>query len=369
MKDQEYMKKALMLALNGEGSVAPNPMVGAIIVKNEKIIGEGWHKRFGGLHAEREALLSCSEDPAGGIMYVTLEPCCHYGKTPPCTEAIIENKIKKVVVGVIDPNPKVAGSGVELLRKAGIIVETGVLEKEVTEINKFFFHYIKDKLPYVTIKYAMTLDGKIATRTNASKWITGEEARNHVHKTRNKYAGIMVGVDTVISDDPKLTCRIDGGRNPIRIICDTNLRIPIGSYIVKSAMEVKTYIGTASDDDEKIKVLEEKGCKILKISKDKENHINLKELMMILGREGIVSILLEGGSSLNYSAIDAGIVNSFHTYIAPKIFGGKTAKTPVGGLGVIYPEEAIKLKDQKIFVLGKDILLEYEVEKDVYRNN
>ena len=219
MDDSSYMALAVELAERGVGWVSPNPLVGAVLVKDGCVIGRGWHERCGGLHAERAALADCREDPAGAVLYVTLEPCCHTGRQPPCTEAILAAGIRRVVVGSMDPNPLVAGKGVELLRTHGVEVETGVLREQCDALNPVFFHYIRTKRPYVVMKYAMTLDGKIAAYTGASRWITREAARRHVHEMRHRYRGILAGVGTVLSDDPLLTCRIPGGRDPVRIIC------------------------------------------------------------------------------------------------------------------------------------------------------
>lgn len=361
MTDEEYMKVALELAKRGEGAVNPNPLVGAVIVKEGKIIGEGWHERYGGLHAERNALANCSEDPTGATIYVTLEPCCHYGKTPPCTEAIIENGIKRVVVGSGDPNPLVAGKGIQILRDAGITVDTGVLKEACDNINEVFFHYIKTGRPYVVMKYAMTMDGKIATVTGASKWITAEAARENVQKDRNRYTAIMAGVGTVLADDPMLTCRICGGRNPIRIICDTELRTPLFSNLVKTAGEVRTILASSCVDEEKRKPYLEAGCEIITLSK-KDGHIDLECLMKELGEQKIDSILLEGGGTLNFSALESKIVQRVQTYIAPKIFGGAEAKSPVEGKGVAQPKDSFRLIHPVIRQIGEDILVESEVE-------
>ena len=369
-KDEEYMKRALELAIKGIGRVNPNPMVGAVIVKNGKIVGEGFHACYGGLHAEREAIKACKEDIEGSTLYVTLEPCCHYGKNPPCTEAILENRFSRVVIGSMDPNPLVAGKGIEILRKSGIEVVTGVLEEECDAQNEKFFHYITTKTPYVMMKYAMTLDGKTATCAGESKWITGEEARGHVHTMRNEYAGIMVGIQTVLEDDPLLTCRVPGSSHrsdPIRIICDTHLKIPLGSQIVRTAETVRTYIATSAEDSNKKRELEKKGCRILNISK-KGEYIDLRELMERLGEEKIDSVILEGGGTLNYSALQSGIVQKVQAYIAPKLFGGETATTPVQGAGQKSPKEAFLLCNRKVSFYGEDILLEYEVKKNVYGN-
>lgn len=355
-----YMMEAISLAKQGEGSVNPNPLVGAVIVKNGRIIGKGYHEKYGSLHAERNALASCTENLEDAELYVTLEPCCHYGKTPPCTEAIVQAGISKVYVGSKDPNPLVAGKGIQFLRAHGIFVEENVCRQECDTINAVFFHYIQNKTPYVVMKYAMTMDGKIATVTGASQWVTGDEARLQVQKERNKYMGIMVGINTVLADDPMLSCRIEGGRNPIRIICDTKLRTPMEAQIVKSAKGQKTILATAETEEEKRKAYEAAGCEILTVKK-KDGHLDLQDLMKKLGNAGIDSILLEGGADLNASALKQGIVKEVHTYVAPKLFGGKEAKTPIAGEGVLYPKEAYPLKIKDIKRLGEDYLIQSEV--------
>lgn len=362
MDDRDYMRIALAEAVKGEGWTNPNPMVGAVIVKDGRIIGKGYHHRCGELHAERNAIADCKESMKGATIYVTLEPCCHYGKTPPCTEAIVEQEFSRVVIGSNDPNPLVAGKGIEILRLHGITVDTGVLKEECDAVNQVFFHYIQTGLPYVVMKYAMTADGKIATYTGASKWITGEEARIHVHKTRHRYAGIMVGVNTVLRDDPMLNCRLPGGNSPIRIICDTHLRTPLDAKIVKSAGDFPTMIATACEDAEKRKGYLECGCELINVGKQ-EGHVALAELMQELGQRKIDSILLEGGAALNYSALQAGIVNRVQVYLSPKLFGGEGAKSPVGGTGVELPDQAFRLKNRRITEIGEDILLEWEVEQ------
>ena len=347
MSDIEYMKRALDLAKKGEGRVNPNPMVGAVIVKNGEIIGEGYHKAWGYLHAERNAIASVKESIEGASIYVTLEPCCHYGKTPPCTEAIINAGIKRVFIGSADPNPLVGRKGIEILKEEGIEVNTGILEEECKELNHVFFHYIKHHRPYVVMKFAMTTDGKIATATGKSKWITGEEARKQVHGDRNKYTAIMAGVGTVLADNPMLNCRIKGGRNPVRIVCDTELRTPLEANVVITAEEQKTFIATNCTDENKIKRYLKKGCEILHIPIDKRGKgVDLDILMDVLGEKDIDSILLEGGGTLNSAALQTGIVNRVKAYIAPKIFGGMRSKTPVGGEGIDDPSDAVVLKNQ-----------------------
>lgn len=360
MEHKKIMQYAIDLAEKGVGKVNPNPLVGAVIVKNEKIIGQGYHKKYGQLHAERNALANCLESADGAIMYVTLEPCCHYGKTPPCTEAIIESGIKKVYVGVLDPNPLVAGKGIEILRNNGVEVIVGLLEEECKKQNEVFFHYIKTNKPYIVMKYAMTLDGKIATYTGESKWVTGHIARENVHKSRNRYSGIMIGVGTALSDNPMLTCRVDNGRNPIRIICDTHLKTPIDSNIMNTAKSVRTIIATSCEDIKKQELYIDAGTEIIYIPA-LNNKINLNTLVIKLGEMKIDSILLEGGSELNFSALESGVVSKVQCYIAPKLFGGNGAKSPVGGIGFEKIKDCINLKNITMSNIGEDILIESEV--------
>ncbi|MCI7097751.1 MAG: bifunctional diaminohydroxyphosphoribosylaminopyrimidine deaminase/5-amino-6-(5-phosphoribosylamino)uracil reductase RibD [Lachnospiraceae bacterium] len=383
--DEKYMRLALKLAERGCGKVNPNPMVGAVIVKDGKVIAGGYHTQYGHLHAEREAFaaLKNPEDAAGADLYVTLEPCCHQGKQPPCTEAILEHKIARVFVGSSDPNPLVAGKGVSMLREHGVRVTEHVLEEECSRLNEVFFHYIKTKQPYVVMKYAMTMDGKIATVSGKSRWITGETARRRVHEDRNRYTGIMVGIQTVLKDDPMLNCRLEGGRNPVRIVCDSSLRIPEDSQLVKSAGEIPLWIAAvrpeknpdqaadvkkASEEEKnqmntdwKASRLEAAGCRILYVDADENGHVDLSKLMGLLGQEGIDSILLEGGAQLHESALRSRIVNKVQAYIAPKLFGGKGAPSPLGGCGVDAPDEAWMLSKPVITVLDPDLLLESEV--------
>lgn len=355
------MRRAIELARNGTGYTNPNPLVGAVIVKNGTIIGEGYHEKIGGLHAERNALKNCTEDPQGAEIYVTLEPCCHYGKTPPCTEALIEAGIKKVYVGNLDPNPKVAGGGIKILKEHGIEVETGILEEECRKLNDIFFFYIQNDIPYTALKYAMTLDGKIATAAGESKWITGEEAREHVHHLRHQYAAIMAGIGTVLSDDPMLNARIEHGNDPIRVICDSALKIPEESQIVKTAKDIQTIIATVSQDDKKIKKLEQKGCQIIKTT-PQNRKVNIKELLKQLRSMEIDSVLVEGGAILNESLIQSGCIQKVYAYIAPKLFGGEKAKTPVEGTGIQKIKDAVLLDELKATPLGSDILLEGKVK-------
>lgn len=358
-KKEEYMRRALELARKGEGHTSPNPMVGCVVVKDGRIISEGYHEKYGEFHAERNALTRCTEDTAGADLYVTLEPCCHQGKTPPCTDIIIEKKIARVFVGSMDSNPLVAGKGVQILRDHGIYVETGILDAECRKLNEVFYHYIATKTPFVVMKYAMTLDGKIATKTGASKWITGEPARQEVQHMRHRYMGIMAGIGTVLADDPMLNVRVEGWKSPVRIVCDSSLRIPLDSQIVRSAKEYRTIVAYAGREEneeitEKIERLHAKGVDTV-CCPDEKGQIDLKKLMIYLGNEGIDSILLEGGGTLNDSALRAGIVKEVHCFIAPKLFGGKNSKTPVQGIGIRLPSEALKLKCTDICRIGEDI--------------
>lgn len=367
MKDEEYMRLAIELAKKGEGYVNPNPMVGAVLVKDDKIIGKGYHAYYGGLHAERNAINNCRESVQGACLYVTLEPCCHYGKTPPCVEVIIESGISKVVIGTLDVNPKMSGKSIEILKQHSIKVIYGVLEEECKKLNKVFCKFITTQQPYVIMKYAMTMDGKIATHANHSKWISGTQARERVHQTRHAVSAIMVGVQTILQDDPLLTCRIENGKNPIRIVCDTNLRTPLTSQIVKTANSIRTYIATTCQDEKRLAPYREQGCQFIQVGK-KESHIDLVELMRILGSMGMDSVLIEGGAHLNWSALHQRIVDELQVYIAPKIFGG-IAKTPVSGEGVEYPDEAIQLNTYAVTKLGEDYLIESEVKYSCLRES
>lgn len=355
--DKYYMGIALQLAKNGIGKVSPNPLVGALIVKENKIVGSGYHEIYGGTHAEINAINNTKVDIKGSTLYVTLEPCSHYGKTPPCVDRIIEKKIRRVVVGMIDPNPLVSGNGVKRLRELGVEVIIGVLEDECKKLNEVFIKYITHKKPFVVLKSAMSLDGKIATAFGESKWITCEESRIHAHNIRNQLTGIMVGIETVIKDNPLLTCRILGGRNPIRIIVDSKLRIPEDSNIVKTCREVRTMVATTEDIRlEKVKYLEDRGIVVLRTRAIK-GRVNLEELMYKLYDLSIDSILLEGGATLNYSALELGIVDKILTYIAPKIIGGENSKGAIGGMGIKRLEDIFKINNMGIEHIGNDILI------------
>ena len=377
MPEEKYMRRAIELAKKGSGHVNPNPLVGAVIVRDGEIIGEGYHECYGQLHAERNAIANAKKrgnSLEGSTIYVTLEPCCHYGKTPPCTEAIIEEKIARVVVGSDDPNPLVSGKGFQMLREKGIEVIPHFLKEECDAMNYVFFHYIRTGTPYVAMKYAMTMDGKIACYTGDSKWVTGEESRAHVQTLRNHYKGIMAGIGTVLADDPMLNCRIEGGRDPIRIIADSHLRIPMDSQLVRTAGQQPLIVACLPDaDEEKAAQLQEKGVEVLRIpgvttadiTEEQKEVISLPVLMKELGARKIDGILLEGGGQLNESALQAGIVDRIYCYIAPKIFGGAQAKTPVEGQGLTRAADAWKFNRIGMQEFGQDILLEYETAQEL----
>ncbi len=358
MTDREYMKRAIELARRGQGYTSPNPLVGAVIVKDGKIIGEGYHERYGAPHAERNALNSLSESASDATIYVTLEPCCHHGKQPPCTDAIIKSGIRRVIIGSRDPNPLVSGKGTAILRSHGITVEEDFMREECDRLNPVFFHFITTGMPYIVMKYAMTLDGKTATVTGASKWISGEASRHTVHELRHRYRGIMAGSGTVATDDPLLNCRLDGMRSPVRIICDSRLSISAESQICRTAGEYDTIIACADADAVKAEALESMGITVINVP-GSDGRVNLNALMKELGSRNIDSILLEGGGTLNYSMLKENLVNELKVFIAPKIFGGRIAPSPVSGDGVNIPSEAYCFKLDGISVSGEDVLLEY----------
>ena len=362
---EEYMRRALEIARKGMGKVAPNPMVGCVIVKNGEIIGQGYHERYGHYHAERAALINMGEECKGADLYVTLEPCCHHGKTPPCTDIIIKKGIKRVFVGCLDPNPLIAGKGIQILRENNIEVVTGILEEECLKLNEMFFYYITKKRPYVALKYAMTLDGKIATCIDDSKWVTNEKSREDVHRLRNEYHAIMVGINTVLADDPMLNCRIPNGTDPVRIICDSRLRIPLDSNIVKTSKDIETIVvyclsaNSESYYNDKVEALEEKGVKLM--CTDSYTEVDLDRLMDKLGERKISSILVEGGGSINGTLLTKGIVNKVYAYIAPKLVGGVNAKSPIEGRGIELMDNAVKLKNISMVRFGDDIKISGEV--------
>ncbi|NTU89358.1 MAG: bifunctional diaminohydroxyphosphoribosylaminopyrimidine deaminase/5-amino-6-(5-phosphoribosylamino)uracil reductase RibD [Actinobacteria bacterium] len=361
--DEDYMRHALQLAAQGRGRTAPNPMVGAVIVNNGRIIGKGYHERCGEAHAEVNAFRNATEDVEGACMYVTLEPCSHEGRTPPCADRIIAEKISRVVIGATDPNPLVSGTGIARLRSAGIDVVTGVLADESTLLNEVFMKYILEKEPFVTLKLAMSLDGKIATSTGESQWISCEASRYRVHELRDMSTGILVGVGTVLADDPQLTCRIPGGANPVRIVADSALRTPEDARILHTLDETPTIIATTQRADaRKVDRIRERGAQVI-VFDDPDGRVPLKALMRQLGSQGIDSILAEGGSTLAASLLAEECVDKVHWFIAPMLIGGEDAKTPLGGRGIERLADAVRLTRMTTDSVGEDILLTGYIER------
>lgn len=362
--DEKYMRLAMQLAGNAIGRTSPNPLVGAVIVKDNRVVGCGWHRKAGTPHAEVHALNQAGELAQGADVYVTLEPCAHYGKTPPCAKALVEAKVKNVYGGLLDVNPKVAGKGFKILEDAGIHVEYGFLQDELRKQNEVFFKWIEHKKPFVVLKAAMTLDGKIATATGQSKWITNETSRAYGYKLRDIYDGIMVGINTVIEDNPMLTARVDGGKNPIRIVVDSSLKIDINANVVQDK-SAKTIIATTDKaDKDKILKLQAQDVDVIVVDKDENDKVDIEKLLDILGQQNICSILVEGGATLSGSFVAKKLVDKVDFFIAPKIVGGKEAKTPVAGTGILNLQEALALKDIQIEKLEEDILIIGRVDKD-----
>lgn len=360
--DKKYMEMALELAKRGVGKVNPNPLVGAVIVKAGRIIGEGYHECYGQAHAERNAVKHATEDVEGSTIYVTLEPCSHYGKTPPCVDLLIEKKFKRVVIGMLDPNPLVCGKSIEKLKKNNIEVAVGIKEKECKEMNEIFLKYITSKIPFVVLKCGTSLDGKIATVSGESKWITNDKAREDGRKLRNKLSAIMAGVNTVIADDPQLTCRIPDGRDPLRVIVDSNLRTPIDSNVVQNK-DNKTIIAAVKNaDKDKKKKLIEAGVKVIEVE-EKNGRVDLQKLLIELGKEKIDSILIEGGGTLNFSALEEKIVDKVRFYIAPKIIGGDKSKSSISGQGFKSLDDAVKLKNISVENIDDNFVIEGYVDK------
>ena len=358
--DEKFMKLALSLAEKGRGYVNPNPLVGAVIVKDGKVIGEGYHTAFGKPHAEIEAINSATEDIKGATMYVTLEPCCHQGKTPPCTEAIIKNQLARVVVATTDPNPLVSGSGIEKLKQSNIEITVGVLEEMAKIQNEVFIHYMTTNLPFTILKYAMSLDGKIACHTGDSKWITSEKSRTDVHSLRSSVNAVVTGIGTILSDDASLNVRLvdSKGREPNRIVVDSAARISLDAKILNLDSKSDTYIAvTEAASDEKLKKLEDYGAKII-MTKSKDGKVDLEELWKELGFLGMDSILIEAGEQLNAALLEAKLVNKIRAYIAPKIIGGTNAKSPIGGYGASSMSEVINLKSMNVTHIENDFVVE-----------
>lgn len=358
MDDRYFMKRALGLALKAKGRTSPNPMVGAVIVRNGMIMAEGFHKMAGTPHAEAIAIEKAGKKARGSTLYVNLEPCCHTEKkTPPCTRAIIEAGLKRIVVAMIDPNPMVSGRGLDELRAAGIKVDIGVMEDSARKLNEAYIKFITQRKPFVILKIAQSLDGKIATSSGESRWITGERARRFVHRMRDEVDAVLVGIGTIKKDNPSLDCRIKGGRNPYRIIVDSRLNIPLNSKVLRHKDQRTIIATTAKASREKIRVIEDSGNRVL-IIKEKDGRVDIANLIKELGRFEIISLMIEGGSSISASAISEGIVDKILFFIAPMIIGGVDAVPSVGGKSPHLPEDAVKIKHLQARWFGEDILLE-----------
>lgn len=363
MIDENFMRIALELAEKGWGRVEPNPMVGAVIVNNGEIVGQGYHEYFGGPHAEVNAIRAAGDKCKGATLYVTLEPCTHFGKTPPCVDAVKSSGIKKVVVATIDPNPVNNGKGIKLLREAGIEVIERVLEESARKLNAPFFKLITTKTSYIIAKWAMTLDGKIATRTGDSRWISSEESRQYVHKKRAMVDAIVVGIRTVLRDDPLLTCRIKGGRNPKRIVVDRRAELPLSSRLVQTVKDADVFVATTPvAPKERVRELEAAGCKIMELKGGAEG-VDVLSLIQALGRMSFTNVLIEGGGTLLGTFFDKKLVDRVMVFIAPHIVGGVDAKTPVMGIGVEKITDSLHLEDVLISRFGEDILIEGIVSK------
>jgi diaminohydroxyphosphoribosylaminopyrimidine deaminase/5-amino-6-(5-phosphoribosylamino)uracil reductase len=362
--DKKYMRMALELAGKGEGKVSPNPMVGAVVAKKNTIISTGYHAKAGESHAEVLALEKAGKAAEGATLYLTLEPCCHYGKTPPCTKRIIRSGIKRVVIALKDPNPLVNGKGIEELKKAGIAVDVGLLKEEAAVLNEVFLKYITAGRPFVALKAAITLDGKIATASGESRWITGESARKYGHKLRSLSDAVMVGIGTILKDNPLLTVRkgIEKGKNPIRIIVDSKGKIPLDSRVFNSTEKARTNAKTIVAltelaSPERRAAIRKSGGEILPV-RNQNGQVDLEHLMKELGKKEITSVLLEGGSLLNASFLKRKLVDKIYLFIAPKIIGGNKAISFIGGSGIESLEKAYRLTPARVRKLGEDILLE-----------
>ncbi|MET1015146.1 MAG: bifunctional diaminohydroxyphosphoribosylaminopyrimidine deaminase/5-amino-6-(5-phosphoribosylamino)uracil reductase RibD [Paenisporosarcina sp.] len=358
-----YMDLALKNALAMKGQTDPNPLVGSVIVNDNRIVGVGTHMKTGEPHAEIHAIRMAGDSTKGGTIYVTLEPCSHHGRTGPCAEAIVKAGLKKVVIATLDPNPIVAGKGVKILEEAGLEVMIGIHEETSRKMNEVFNKFIVKKLPFVTLKAGITLDGKIATHTSHSKWITSEEARLDVHHLRNEHMAILVGVNTVIADNPELTTRIPNGRNPLRIVLDSTLKIPLDCKVVTDKL-ADTWIFTSQKyDADKKTALERENISVFHTSG--LDSVNPTEVLRLLGEKGISSLLIEGGGTINATFLEHHLIDKAVIYIAPKFIGGKNAPTFLEGTGISQMNDAVELRDADIVKIGKDFKF---VGYPIYKN-
>jgi len=355
MTDESYMKRALSLARKGKRWTSPNPMVGCVVVKEGRIIGEGYHKRFGENHAEINAINSASESLEGSTFYVSLEPCSHYGKTPPCVDRIIDSGAACVIAGVLDPNPSVSGRGIKKLKNHGIETRVGVLEEECRDLNEKFFTFMTTKIPFVTLKYAQTIDGRIASATGHSQWISSKASRRFAHALRAEHDAVLVGVDTVIRDDPELTVRLARGRNPVRVIVDSTLRIPEDVTVLQNQRKATTLIAVTPQSSQKKRLhFRERGIETIVIDEDGAGRVDLRKLLIALGEKGLSSVLVEGGSNIITSFVKEGLPDRIVIITAPKILG--RGIEAVGDLGIQTVDESIRLSVKRIMKKGDDIV-------------
>ncbi len=357
LQDEDFMRAALALARHAEGRTSPNPLVGAVIVRDGHIVAAGWHRRAGTEHAEIHALRMAGELARGATLYVTLEPCAHYGRTGPCAKAVAEAGIQRVVIGMKDPNPLVSGEGIRILENAGIDVRCGVLEKEAAQLNEVFLKWMETGFPFVVLKAAMSLDGKIATCTGESQWITNHASRNRVHEMRDRYDAILAGIGTVLKDDPSLTTRLPDrqGKNPVRIIADSMARTPLTAKVVTDGLAPTIIAVTELAPPERVEALQNAGVQVLTAGKG--SRVDLRSLMKQLGQREICSVLAEGGGQIHFSLLKAGLVDKVCMFIAPELIGGRSALTPVEGEGFSSLGDAVRLDRMTTEMLDGDILL------------
>jgi diaminohydroxyphosphoribosylaminopyrimidine deaminase/5-amino-6-(5-phosphoribosylamino)uracil reductase len=362
MTDEFYMKRALQLARRGEKWVSPNPMVGAVIVKHNRIIGEGYHRRFGGDHAEIIALRSASESVSGSTVYITLEPCCHHGKTPPCVESLIAGRPERVIIGMTDPNPLVCGASIEHLIKAGIRTTVGILEADCRRLNERFITFMQTRIPFVTLKFAQTLDGRIATADGHSRWISSPASLKFAHTLRAVHDGILVGSGTLLKDDPELTVRLVKGRHPLRIIVDTRLSSPLDAKVLQNQDKARTIVATTEAANRKKRaVLDKMGIETILVNRDQNQQVDLKELLVELGSRNISSVLVEGGATVITSIIRENIADRLVVLIAPKIVG--KGIEAVGNLGIRVMDDAMKMSVRQVIRRGGDLILDGHIQK------
>ncbi|HOB86869.1 MAG TPA: bifunctional diaminohydroxyphosphoribosylaminopyrimidine deaminase/5-amino-6-(5-phosphoribosylamino)uracil reductase RibD [Bacillota bacterium] len=357
--DERFMWMALDLARQGRGRTSPNPMVGAVLVKEEEVVGSGGHLAAGTPHAEIIALNKAGKRARGAVLYINLEPCCHHGRTPPCVEALIKAGVSKVVAAMEDPNPLVSGKGFQRLREAGIEVEVGLLEEQARRLNEAFIKYITTGIPFVMVKAAMTLDGKIATRTGESRWITGEKARQFVHRLRDQVDAVIVGIETVLRDDPRLTTRLEGGggKDAARVVVDSRGRLPLEARVINRSSPAPTILATTEQaSPDKCALLKERGVEVLLLPEEK-GRVDLKALLQALGKREMTSVLVEGGGTLNYAFLERDLVDKLFLFVAPIICGGREAPTPFSGEGVASLKESWSLKDVELKQFHQDLLI------------